>query len=311
MRPGHLERILRDVDGVDVMSALTDLAPTDLQSLLLEAYRRRSESIGAAQVLDRYRNDRFATPAAVDPRVMIDLDRAAFSAAASSSFTPIELSPVCPLATTSALGSVSQNNVVTTSRNSEVVSDSTNVLALECAVRRNGNETVRLCASHRLLRAQHYSGPASFAHFRVFSMCTAGRDTGDEHFEVQALVEQVSVYLRLLRELRESGYTILSVRVTMTDFRTAQSHPVSAILAELFLNFPEVKFEQDPLREQAKGYYHPFCFWIFVAGEDGDEMNIADGGFTDWTQKLLSNKKERLLISGMGAERLCYLFAAR
>ena len=28
---------------------------------------------------------------------------------------------------------------------------------------------------------------------------------------------------------------------------------------------------------------------------NGVELEIADGGFTDWTQQLLENKKERLL----------------
>lgn len=33
-------------------------------------------------------------------------------------------------------------------------------------------------------------------------------------------------------------------------------------------------------------------------------INIGDGGFVDWTQKLLGNKKERCLISGIGLDRL-------
>jgi hypothetical protein len=31
-------------------------------------------------------------------------------------------------------------------------------------------------------------------------------------------------------------------------------------------------------------------------------MSLVDGGFTDWTRRLLSNAKERLLVSGMGIE---------
>jgi len=34
------------------------------------------------------------------------------------------------------------------------------------------------------------------------------------------------------------------------------------------------------------------------------EIEIADGGFVDWTQQLLGNKKERLLISGFGLDLL-------
>lgn len=39
----------------------------------------------------------------------------------------------------------------------------------------------------------------------------------------------------------------------------------------------------------------------------GEEIEIADGGFTDWTQQLLEEKKERLLVSGMGFSLLYQL----
>ena len=38
-------------------------------------------------------------------------------------------------------------------------------------------------------------------------------------------------------------------------------------------------------------------------------VNIGDGGFTDWTQRLLSNGKERLLVSAMGIELIAKRFA--
>jgi hypothetical protein len=34
-------------------------------------------------------------------------------------------------------------------------------------------------------------------------------------------------------------------------------------------------------------------------------LELADGGAVDWTQKLLSDAKERLVISGIGSERVC------
>jgi hypothetical protein len=42
----------------------------------------------------------------------------------------------------------------------------------------------------------------------------------------------------------------------------------------------------------------------------GTELELIDGGFTTWTQQLLSNRKKRLLISGLGVERLCSQFSA-
>jgi len=32
---------------------------------------------------------------------------------------------------------------------------------------------------------------------------------------------------------------------------------------------------------------------------------VADGGFTDWTARLLQDKKERLMTSGIGTEFVC------
>ena len=40
----------------------------------------------------------------------------------------------------------------------------------------------------------------------------------------------------------------------------------------------------------------------------GAEFFLADGGFTDWTRRLLSDRKERLLISGLGSERFILCF---
>jgi hypothetical protein len=37
-------------------------------------------------------------------------------------------------------------------------------------------------------------------------------------------------------------------------------------------------------------------------------LELVDGGSVNWTQKLLSNAKERLVISGIGSERLCAEF---
>jgi len=39
---------------------------------------------------------------------------------------------------------------------------------------------------------------------------------------------------------------------------------------------------------------------------DEKEFYIGDGGFVDWTQKKLGNKKERLLISAIGLDRLIF-----
>ncbi len=39
----------------------------------------------------------------------------------------------------------------------------------------------------------------------------------------------------------------------------------------------------------------------------GEPEDIGDGGFTDWSMQLAGNNKERLLITGLGIDRLAAL----
>ncbi len=240
-----LERILREAGVPELIDVLVErLAPTDLQSLLLESYRRRVVAVKPSQLLERYEH----------------------------AYTPVELSPVCPLGTNAAVATVDQNNVVTTIRNTEVVADATNVLALECASRRRrllradprNRERVRLCTSHRVVRGQAYSIPGALPHFRLLGLCVAGRDEGSFQFETTSLVEQIAFYLRLLREATHLGYPVHGMRVAITDLeqgRREQALNVQ-VLEPLATNYPGVRCELDPDRETGRGYYVGVCFVI-------------------------------------------------
>jgi hypothetical protein len=315
-----LERILRESQGANLLDLLAEqLPPTDLQSLLLEVYRRRAAQQTPASLLSSYERSRFVRPSPVSPIALLDIDRLAFSLAAPL-FEPLELAPVCPLGTSSVVASVDQNKAVATIRNTEVVSDSTNALALECAVRRRAHlrasgqrhQRVRLCASQRLLRPQAFSGPASFAHFRLFALCTAGRDEGSYRFELDALAEQLTFYLRLFAALPAGEYGLQHVRVAITDLTDgARQEAVRAdVTTALAGQFPQVQWEIDPDRSAGRNYYDGLCFAIYASDAANQAYMLVDGGFTTWTQQLLSNRKERLLISGIGTERLCSVFHA-
>jgi len=131
-----IERIERDAGVPDLANILTNrLAPTDLQSLLLEIYSRRAKKREPKALLEDHVSNRFTQPSVSSPRRLLEWDRMAFSLLPKD-FHPIELSPVCPLGTVSVLSPISQDWTVSTSRNTEIVADSTNVLAIECAVRR-------------------------------------------------------------------------------------------------------------------------------------------------------------------------------
>ncbi len=313
-----IARIQREAGIPELINILTErLDPTDMQSLLLEVYRRRAARINPSHLLDRYEHDKFTRPSSLAPSLMMDVDRLAWSLLPDL-YEAIELSPLCPLGANAALATVDQNKVVTTIRNTEVMADSTNALALECALRRRlflrhssrSRERVRLCASHRLVRGQAYGSASARAHFRLLGLCAAGRDEGSYRFETTTLVEQISYFLRLLQETAQLGYRIGQVRVTITSLREDRLEHVldENVLKPVRAAYPDVRCAFDPDRETGRGYYIVACFHVYATNMAGAEYQLVDGGFTTWTQQLLSNNKERLLISGLGTELLCRHF---
>lgn len=316
MREELLRRIVRESGVSDLLDVLGErLAPTDLQSLLLEVASRRAARQTPAGLLDRYAHDRFVRPSTTNPQLFAAFDALAFSLAVPP-FEPIELAPVCPLGTSSVVAGVSQYLAVATVRNTEVVSDSTNVLALECAARRKqarrhgGQATarVRVCASHRLLRGQHFNRPGALAHFRAFALCTAGRDEG--RLEMESLAEHLRFYVRLMAAAGNIGLRLGGVRVALTPLPAGA--PIERleqdVLAPLAADFPDVQLGFEHQRETGRGYYERLCFHVYARDASGVDHELVDGGFTSWTQALLTDRKERLLISGMGTERVCSVF---
>lgn len=311
MIDGLIERIERDAGVPDLLQILTTrLSPTALQSLLLEVHARLAEGVTPKRLLAQYETNRFVVPSAADPRALAEIDRLAWSVLPPG-YVPIELAPLCPLGTSSAVTRLSQNRAVSTVRNTEVAADSTNILALECAIRRRGlrriagrhHERVLLAASQRVTRPQRFAGPLLSAHFRLLSLCAAGRDEGAFRFETAQLLEQIAFYVSLMLEI--AG--VHSIRVALTDMTGGSLTPAieERIIQPLSQRFPDVRCHLDPNRQAGRGYYDGMAMKIFAVVGSLGEIELADGGPTDWTRRLLSDRKERLVISGLGVERLC------
>ncbi len=307
-----IERIEREVGAPGLLALLADrLRPTDLQSLLLEVFRQRAGRKPPAAVLADYESDSLVRPSTTSPLRLLVWDQVAF-ALLPPDFVPVALSPVAPLGASSVPALVDQNRVLPTIRNNEVVSDSTNVLALQAALRRRAllkadpksAESVHLAASHRLLRTQRFPGPNSFSHFAAFGLCSAGRDAGSLRFELATLVTHIGFYLRALDAFLGPG---VPLRLALTDFH-GDDRPAlleSAIFAPVQAVFPRVACCFDAERSSGHNYYVDLCFHVYATGPDGEWLELADGGVVDWTQSLLNNAKERCVISGIGSERLC------
>lgn len=294
-----LRRVLEEAeaarDDASLLEVLSErLSGADLTTLLLEVYRRRALNVSPAEVMRRYRTDRFVAPAPV-PFVRMRRAEDVLIDSLPPAFEMLTIAPVTVLGTHSSVATVDPRKVIATIRGSEVAADPTNALALEAAARRSGARSaaaVHLAASQRVVRAQHFDSPGFSPHFQLFGLVSAGRDVGGLGFERAALSAHLSFAAEAIGALGAAA----EIRVTMLDpaFEAVLDH-VRSVLAEV----NGVRVVADPARESGRGYYTGLCFKVHM---DGGE--VGDGGFTDWTARLLGNRKERLLISGYGVDRL-------
>ena len=372
MNPAIIRRIVAraGVPTLDNILAET-LSPSELQSLSIAVYQRRARQTGVADLMKGASSRPLVRPSGVDARLLNAFDRLAFESA--SEFEAVELSPVCPFATSAVLGSIDQNSVLTTIRDADVLGDSTPALALACALRRRaaadrGSQLVRFCSSHRVIRLQPFDVPGYTAHFRLFCLVTAGRDTGSDGFEVASLREHVECYLRLFRSLNAEGFDLAGPLVEISDTRMTAARLASTpgareavraavrahrpdssarllesldvalpsavvdpipeldrlaathglerelfrlaavkrrVVDDLASRYPEAQFRFNLARLEGLGYYDGLCVRVSPLAPGGDRYPIVDGGFSDWTARLLQDRKERFFATGIGSEFIC------
>jgi hypothetical protein len=295
-----LTRLLPEIGGIEVVDRLSALSGSDFTSVMLEVVARRAARESPASVLRRYRGDRFVRPGSTSwwsIRRAEDL----LLRGLPEDVDVLTLAPLVPLGAHSALGTVSQDKIVTAVRSCEVAADPTNALALEAATRRTRamDRTVRLAAVQRVVRAQQFAGAGNFAHFSLLGLVTAGRDEGSYRFERRALAEHLSYAARVL-----TAAGLPEIQVALTPLSEAGKLILASITEEL--SPVPVEIVEDPDRISGRGYYCDLSFKL-SARISGELEELGDGGFTDWTRKLVASNKERLLISGLGIDRLATL----
>src|SRR5262249_24340972 len=116
------------------------------------------------------------------------------------------------------LAPMSQDRTLSAARGLEVVSDPTNVLALECARRlaRTPDADVRLATIHQVLRAQALPPKAGFSrHFRMFAPAEAGPGRAEDGFEVDAIARHAAVFARVFDASAALGCRVPDRRATI------------------------------------------------------------------------------------------------
>jgi hypothetical protein len=297
----HRDWIVERVGSAAFEQLATGLAGSDLHSVLLEVMHHRARGRTPADVLTQYLRDGFCTPAAVDLRTSHEVDGQLLAAA--DGFEALDLSPVAPLGVSSAIAHTGQNRVLSALRMTEVVSDPTNVLALECArrLRANWDAAVHLATSQRVLRAQPVPKlPGYGQHFRIFVLASGGREAKDHAFTVQTCALHIRTMLAALDRLEQYGYTFGPRRVEILTPPARQA--VGDRIGEL-LSVSVVRRALD------HAYYSAgLRYQIWVTAPDGAEVPLIDGGAFDWLARLAANRRAVYLASGTGSQLIAWSF---
>jgi hypothetical protein len=277
------------------------LPPTDLQTLLLAVARARAEPLTPADLVRRWREDDYVRPSTCDPRVVARVEAHLWDLLPEC-FAGVELSPVVPLGTSSALATVDQNRVLSTVRSLEVVSDLTNALAIEAARRRRDSDApaVHLAGCHRVLRLQRFPAPHS-QHFRLFALVSTMRDGGSGRSEASLLSDHLSFWITSLRQI--APHVDLHVELSSFDSALLRERLDDTVVPALEPLPPRVTVLADVPREHGRGYYTSAALRIVGVTPDG-RVELGDGGLTTWTAQLMADAKERCLISCVSTERL-------
>ena len=299
---GHTgERVARREGVGDLLDQFAGLSPSDRTSVLMALMARAAQQVSASEVMARYATDRFVRPGVVGLSEMRHVEDHLLGHLGDD-VELVVLAPTVPFGTHRVLGATPQDNVVTTTRTSEVAADATTGLALEAAARRRAllasspksSEVVDLATAQRVTRTQQPVGPTQFAHFGLAGRVTAGRDVGSHRFERESIVAHITDWRRGL-----AACGLAAVAVTVTDF-SGRFGDTCARIAEA------TGATVDQRRERGRGYYDPLAFQIDVV-IDGEHIDVGDGGNVGWGAKLLSNGKERMTISGVGVDRVAGL----
>ncbi len=295
------ERVWRQVAAGPRRALEEGLSPADLRTLLLGVTRRRAAEVSPARLMSRWQQDRYVRLAGSDPREVWRCEARLWELLPAE-FTGVDLSPVAPLGVCSAIAPVSQDRVMSTIRDSEVVSDPTNVLALEAALRRQRSRApvVHLACCQRVLRAQPFDGPGVLQHFRLFTLVSTARDGGSGTTEAMLLTAHLRFWRDALSELLPAGRTRISY--TVFGFPPLRERIRDTVLPGLAPLPGNVLVGEDPGRQRARGYYERGAIRVDVG-----EQEVGDGGFTNWTAQLRGDAKERCFISCVSTERLAAL----
>lgn len=302
-----LHKILERLEQPELIDILKKLSGTELNSLLLEVFNKQIEERTAPEMLKLYRHNRFVKPADLPVLKLREAEIHLLQIFQADGFEPVELSPVSVLGSCAVVAPADQKKILSALRGTEVLADATNAIALHISELKQSHvwkpkslhEKLRFGTIQRHVRTQAISGKGFTPHFKIGCLVTSGMDAGSFLFEKEALSEHVGV----MKKIFEGYYHVdhLSFRLICRKGYADASRLAREVKQYLELQHPGIGVAVVENPEKEIGYYKGIQYKVDISVK-GKTYEIGDGGFTDWTQQLLQNKKERLLITGFGFE---------
>lgn len=304
------EKILQRINRPDLLRVLSEeLTPSELNSLLLEVFDRQTDRLSGPELLHQYQQNRFVKPATVDFMALRTLETRFLHLFETFQFPPVELSPVAPLGSCSVVASADQKKILSALRGTEVLADATNALALHVAdLKKSGQwkpvlptDQLRFSAVHRHVRTPPVAVAGHTQHFKIGCLVSSGRDTGGFQFECTSLAEHMAVLTAALHGL---------LKINKLRFKLIQRDSDGRLVQQVESHLRQLRNDLILETETAPGRPNPYYQGLqykAIITLDGQDHELGDGGFVDWTQQLLQNKKERFLITGLGIEWLTRL----
>jgi hypothetical protein len=128
-------------------------------------------------------------------------------------------------------------------------------------------------------------------------LATGGPDTGSFSFELDQLLDHVTIHFAVF----SNEFDLSKEQLLLKIFLKQENEIFQQKLKDRLKDMNDSMVIQIERQVDPGDYYKVVQFKFFLV-RNGQEINLSDGGFVDWTQKLIPNKKHRLIISGVGTE---------
>lgn len=297
--------IINRLDLQDIVRVLSEeLSGTELNSILLDVFNKRAQQETPSSLLNKYEANKLVKPARIDVLKYKENELNCYRIMADRGFKPLELSPVAQLGTSSVVATVDQKKVLTALRNTEAQADPTNAIALHYAsLKKKGtidNQTQHYGNISRVIRTQVFDNPNFTPHFSVLCLISCGKDTGSFNFEKEELLKHLTTSYDILH--KNYGLEQIYFELIPCKGYDSQSPLITHAISYIRENSNHLKVTA-VLPDHENNYYYGFRIKTKVV-IDNNVIEIGDGGLLDWTQQLLTNKKERMLTTGIGFQIL-------